>query len=129
MDTTKKSSFFDPKEFAQSSDGASFVATAMAAAYNATLGIGDSGQVLDFKYVAMGGSGAGSDGILMGAGKFSSNGTRKFDATVTRTDSSAINGHGGWALSVTHKQDKLVGGENALALQYGIGPVQSESWV
>ena len=62
-------------------------------------------------------------------GEFSSNGTLKFDATVTRADSSASNGRGGWGLSVTYKQNKLVGGENALALQYGIGPMLSESWV
>lgn len=105
--------------------------------------------VLDFKYVVMDGTGVGIDGISMGPGKFSygvfrhdidkpqsatrhnfiyqdvpvnTNGTLKFDATVIRADSSVVNGHGGWSLSVAHKQDKLLGGTNTLALQYGVGP-------
>ena len=106
-------------------------------------------HVLDFKYMVMDGTGGGIDGIPVGPGKFSyglfrndvdrpqpanrhsliyqdipvnTNGTLKFDATVIRTDSSVVNGHNGWALSVTHKQDKFAGGDNILALQYGVGP-------
>lgn len=106
-------------------------------------------SALDFKYVVMDGTGAGIDGIPMGPGKFSygvfrndvdqpksatrhnfiyqdvpvnTNGTLKFDATIIRADSSVANGHGGWSLSVAHKQDKLLGGANVLALQYGVGP-------
>ena len=106
-------------------------------------------QVLDFKYIVMDGTGGGIDGIPIGPGKFSyglfrndvdkpqsanrhsfiyqdvpvnTNGTLKFDATFIRTDASVANGHNGWALSVTHKQDKFLGGDNILALQYGVGP-------
>jgi maltoporin len=106
-------------------------------------------HVIDFKYVVMDGTGAGIDAIPVGPGKFSygvfrndidmpqsatrhsfiyqdvpvnRNGTLKFDATIIRADSSVANGHGGWALSVTHKQDKVFGGDNTLALQYGVGP-------
>lgn len=104
---------------------------------------------IDFKYVVMDGEGAGLDGIPIGPGKFgygifrndvdkpqsatrhsftyqdvpvNTNGTLKFDATVIRSDSSVANGHNGWALSATHKQDKFLGGANILALQYGVGP-------
>ena len=104
-------------------------------------------QVLDFKYIVMDGTGGGIDGIFIGPGKFSyslfrndvdrpqsanrhtliyqdipvnTNGSLKFDATFIRADVS--NGHNGWALSATHKQDKFLGGANTLALQYGVGP-------
>jgi maltoporin len=104
-------------------------------------------HVQDFKYVVMDGKGAGIDGVALGPGKFSyavfrdkaphqpaairhsfiyqdlpaNRGARlKLDATLIRPGSSA--GHGGWSLSLTHKQHELFGGDNTLALQYGVGP-------
>ncbi len=106
-------------------------------------------HVLDLKYVHMDGVGGGIDGIPLGPGKFSyalfrndvdktqpanrhaftyqdlpvnTNGTLKFDATVIRADSSVPNAHDGWSLSIAHKQDKFLGGDNIFALQYGVGP-------
>ena len=106
-------------------------------------------HVLDLKYVYMDGVGGGIDGIPLGAGKFSyglfrndvdrtqpanrhaftyqnlpvnTNGTLKFDATVIRADSSVPNAHDGWSLSIAHKQDKFLGGDNTFAVQYGVGP-------
>ncbi len=106
-------------------------------------------HVLDFKYVVMDGEGAGIDGIPMGPGKFSyalfrndidrsvsatrhnftyenlpvnPNGTLKIDATFIRGDSGAVQRHNGWSLSFTHKQNKVLGGDNTLAVQYGVGP-------
>ena len=106
-------------------------------------------HVLDFKYVVMDGVGFGIDGASMGPGKFSyalfrndldkkqsatrhnfiyqnlpvnPDGSLKFDATIISADTSVANAHGGWSLSVAHKQDKVLGGDNTLALQYGVGP-------
>lgn len=108
-------------------------------------------HVLDFKYVVMDGEGLGVDSIPLGPGKFSyaifrndvdksqsatrhgfiyqdlpvnTNGTLKIDATIIRADDSSatVERHNGWALSLAHKQSKFLGGDNILALQYGVGP-------
>lgn len=106
-------------------------------------------HTLAFKYVQMDGIGAGIDGISMGPGKFSYalfrndidqsksatrhnfiyqdlpvnvEGTLKFDATVITPDSSVPGSHGGWSLSIAHKQAKILGGNNTIALQHGVGP-------
>ncbi len=170
------------KELVKTSQGTSFVGTAMASVSNPTNDIADSTlrlvqvfveaknidflkggtvwlgkryynrpdvQALDFKYVVMDGVGAGIDGIPLGPGKFSyglfrndvdktqsanrhafiyqnlpvnTNGTLKFDATVIRPDSSVRNAHGGWSLSIAHRQEQFLGGNNTFALQYGVGP-------
>ncbi len=106
-------------------------------------------HVLDFKYIVMDGEGAGIDSIPMGPGKFSYalfrndvnkslpamrhtftyqdlpvnlDGTLKIDATFIRSDSGSTQRHDGWSLSVTHKQSKVLGADNTLAVQYGVGP-------
>lgn len=107
-------------------------------------------HVIDFKYVVMDGEGLGVDGIALGPGKFSyalfrndvnltksatrhnfiyqdlpanTNGTLKIDATIIHADDAPANveRHGGWSLSLIHKQSKFLGGDNTLALQYGVG--------
>ena len=107
-------------------------------------------HVLDFKYVVMDGEGLGVDGIALGPGKFSyaifrndvdmtksavrhnfiyqdllvnTNGTLKIDATLIHADDApaGVERHGGWSLSLTHKQSGFLGGDNILALQHGVG--------
>lgn len=107
-------------------------------------------HVIDFKYVVMDGEGLGVDGIALGPGKFSyaifrndvdmtksatrhnfiyqdlpanTNGTFKIDATLIHADDAPENvaRHGGWSLSLIHKQSKFLGGDNILVLQYGVG--------
>jgi maltoporin len=52
-------------------------------------------------------------------------GTLKLDATIIsgdqKDDNDADRVEDGWSFSVVHKQDKLLGGDNTLALQYGSG--------
>jgi maltoporin len=111
-------------------------------------------HVLDLKLVHMDGTGFGVDGIAAGPGKFgyammrddqsnSSSATRhqfmyhgvpvnaggsvNFDASLINADSTLPNTHGGYALSVSHKQDKLLGGDNMLWLQYGRGAAAGAS--
>lgn len=106
-------------------------------------------HVLNFKYVVMDGAGAGIDGVSAGSGKLSyalfrndinksqaatrhtftyqglpvnAGGTLKFDAIIIRADSPKVARHDGWALSVAHTQDKVLGGDNTFAVQYGVGP-------
>jgi maltoporin len=106
-------------------------------------------HVLDFKYVQGDGVGAGVDGIKAGPGKFSyglfrndvdqkvsatrhnfsyadlpvtADGTLRFDATVISADSSVAGNNNGWSLSTAFTQGKLLGGDNMIALQYGVGP-------
>ena len=108
-------------------------------------------HVLDFKYLHGDGVGAGIAGVAVGPGKFSyalfrndidksvaatrhsfiyegvpvnEGGTLKLDATVIRGDSQKSDTkkiENGWSFSVVHKQDKILGGDNTLALQYGSG--------
>ncbi|MDC8757789.1 maltoporin [Janthinobacterium fluminis] len=108
-------------------------------------------HVLDFKYLHGDGVGGGIAGIAAGPGKFSyalfrndinervaatrhsfiydgipvsAGGTLKLDATVIRgdqQDKAADKVANGWSFSVVHKQDKLLGGDNTLAVQYGSG--------
>jgi maltoporin len=105
-------------------------------------------HVLDMKMVHMDGTGFGIDGIPLGAGKFgyammrndSSNtdsatrhqflyhgipanadGSLDFDGTLVTADTTAPNTHGGYALSLTHHQGKILGGDNTLWLQYAQG--------
>ena len=186
------------KEFAKSSNGASFVGTFMANAYNGSsqYGIGDSKNnsklglnqyfveakkvpflnggtawvgnrfynrpdihMLDLQYVNMSGVGAGIDALPAGPGKFSyalvrddrstvdstgvsspdphNSSTRhhfiydsiplsanlglKIDATLISKDGNDPKAHGGWALTGELVQDKVLGGTNAIVLQYGVG--------
>lgn len=108
-------------------------------------------HVLDFKYLHGDGVGAGVSGVGVGPGKFSyalfrndvdktvaatrhsfiyegipsnANGSLKLDATVIRGDdqkSDVAKVANGWSFSVVHKQEKVLGGDNTLALQYGSG--------
>jgi maltoporin len=54
-------------------------------------------------------------------------GSIKLDATIIRGDDQKTNIVGnpkvenGWSFSIVHKQDKVLGGDNTLALQYGSG--------
>ena len=172
------------KEFAKSSNGASYVGTVMANFYEPNSGSNSKNwglaqmmveakkldflgggtawvgkryynrpdmHVLDMKMVHMDGVGAGIDGIKAGPGRFSyalmrnddqgavgtssatrhqllyhglpvnTNGTINLDATIISADSKVANSKGGYSLSLTHKQDKLLGGDNTLWLQYGQG--------
>lgn len=108
-------------------------------------------HVLDLQMVGMDGVGAGIDGIKAGPGKFgyalmrnddqgavgtssatrhqflyhgvpiNPDGSLNFDATIISADSKIANSKGGFSLSVAHKQDKILGGDNTLWLQYGQG--------
>ena len=54
------------------------------------------------------------------------NGSLKLDATIIRGDDQKVNTlnpkvQNGWSFTVLHKQDKVLGGDNTLALQYGSG--------
>lgn len=107
-------------------------------------------HMIDFKYLHGDGIGAGMDGLPLGPGKFSyalfrndidnkstsatrhnftydglavnPNGSLKLDAIYISADTSVPGGHNGWALSAIHTQDKVLGGNNKIGLQYGIGP-------
>lgn len=108
-------------------------------------------HVLDFKYLHGDGVGGGIAGVSVGPGKFSyalfrndidqrvaatrhsfiyegiptnPDGSLKLDATVIRGDDQKSNTQkiaNGWSFSIVHKQDKVLGGDNTLALQYGSG--------
>lgn len=111
-------------------------------------------HVLDLKMVHMDGTGGGIDGIKVGPGTFgyalmrddsssTSSATRhhflyhgvpltgssgiNFDATFVNADSQLTNAKGGYALSVTHKQKDILGGDNTLWLQYAEGAGVSNS--
>ena len=106
-------------------------------------------HIIDTKYVQLDGTGIGVDGIPSGPGKFSyaifrnnleivntsirhnliyqdlptnTNGKMDFYVAVIRADSTTPNGHNGWSLSIIHNQDKILGGNNTVGLQYGVGP-------
>lgn len=95
------------------------------------------------------GVGAGIDGIAAGPGKFSyalfrndidnkstsatrhnftydglavnPGGSLKLDAILIGADSAVAGSHNGWSVSAIHTQDKVLGGNNKLGLQYGVG--------
>jgi maltoporin len=105
-------------------------------------------HVLDLKMVHMDGTGFGIDGLKVGPGQFgyalmrndagsSTSATRHhflyhglpantaatfdLDATLFTADTTVANSHGGYALSVAHKQGNIAGGDNSLWLQYAQG--------
>lgn len=106
-------------------------------------------HIIDYKYIQGDGIGGGVDGVSAGPGKFSyalmrnntdknadatrhiftykdipvnTNGTLKFDLTLISADSSVAGSHNGWSFSAVHKQDKVLGGDNLIGVQYGVGP-------
>jgi maltoporin len=105
-------------------------------------------HVLDMKMVHMDGTGAGIDGIKLGAGQFgyalmrddsgastsatrhhflyhglpaNANATIDLDASLFTADTTVANSKGGYALSFAHKQGGVLGGDNTLWLQYAQG--------
>lgn len=50
------------------------------------------------------------------------NGTLQLDLTLISEDASVAGAHGGWSLSMVHLQDKVLGGDNKVGVQYGVGP-------
>lgn len=108
-------------------------------------------HVLDMKMVHMDGVGGGVDSIKIGPGQFgyalmrnddqstvgtssatrhqflyhslpvNTNGSLSFDATLVTADSHVPNSQGGFAVSLTHQQDKFLGGINTLWLQHAQG--------
>lgn len=54
--------------------------------------------------------------------KVNPNGTLQLDLTLISQDASVAGAHGGWSVSAVHLQDKALGGDNKLGLQYGVGP-------
>ncbi|MFD2270796.1 maltoporin [Undibacterium arcticum] len=106
-------------------------------------------HILDFKWLQGDGVGGGISDLPLGPGKFSyglfrndidksnaatrhnftyeglavnPNGSLKFDLTLIKKDAAVVGAHNGWSLSVVHIQDKVLGGDNKLGVQYGVGP-------
>lgn len=107
-------------------------------------------HIIDFKYLHGDGIGGGVQGIQFGPGKFSyglfrndidnrdTSATRhsftyegipvnpggglKLDLSLINKDSSKPGANNGWSVSAVHSQDKVFGGNNTLAVQYGVGP-------
>ena len=105
-------------------------------------------HMLDLQYINLNGTGGGIDKVNAGPGKFSyaifkdndipetaalrqnlvyeglpvnTNGT--LDAALSIINAQGgKDTHGGWQLSVFHKQDKVFGGANTVGLQHGVGP-------
>jgi maltoporin len=49
-------------------------------------------------------------------------GTLDFAATVVTAEGNDKSTHGGWQMSLFHRQAKVLGGGNTLGVQYGVGP-------